>query len=143
MELYCLTTKNNLNKSSAVAEMGDRGHNRHGPKREGGVVPLSRGLGPRLVQCGLNRGLLPYQAGSSSIQSFGHNRHEPKSGWSGCALFLGVAGSTSNTMSRRPRPTSIASGILIHLAVWPQQTWAENWGAAPPCRGGGLVLHLT
>jgi len=29
-------------KSSAVAEMGDRGHNRHGPKRGGGAVPLSR-----------------------------------------------------------------------------------------------------
>ena len=29
----------NCNNSSAVAEMGDRGHNRHGPKR-GGVVPL-------------------------------------------------------------------------------------------------------
>jgi len=28
------------NKSSAVAEMGDRGHNRHGPKRGGAVVPL-------------------------------------------------------------------------------------------------------
>jgi len=33
-----------LNKSSAVAEMGDRGHNRHGPKR-GGAVPLSRSAG--------------------------------------------------------------------------------------------------
>jgi len=31
-----------MNKSSAVAEMGDRGHNRHGPKRGGGAVPLSR-----------------------------------------------------------------------------------------------------
>ena len=31
-------------KSSAVAEMGDRGHNRHGPKR-GGVVPLSWSAG--------------------------------------------------------------------------------------------------
>jgi len=30
------------NKSSAVAEMGDRGHNRYGPKRGGGAtVPLS------------------------------------------------------------------------------------------------------
>jgi len=30
-------------KSSAVAEMGDRGHNRHGPKRWGwDAVPLSR-----------------------------------------------------------------------------------------------------
>jgi len=26
---------NNNNKSSAAAEMGDRGHNRHGPKRRG------------------------------------------------------------------------------------------------------------
>jgi len=31
-------------KRSAVAEMGDRGHNRHGPKRGGrAAVPLSRG----------------------------------------------------------------------------------------------------
>jgi len=35
-------------------------------------------------------------------------------------------GSPSNTMSWRP--TSIPSGILIHLAVWPQQTRVENWG---------------
>jgi len=33
------------NKSSAVAEIGDHGHNRHGPKRGGGVVPLSRSAG--------------------------------------------------------------------------------------------------
>jgi len=34
--------------------MGDRGHNRHGPKRGGLLhVPLSREPGPRLVQCGL------------------------------------------------------------------------------------------
>jgi len=30
------------NKSSAVAEMGDRGHNRHGPKRGGCCVPFAR-----------------------------------------------------------------------------------------------------
>jgi len=55
-------------------EMGDRGHNRHGPKRGGGVVPLSLGaLGTRLIQCGLRGGLLPYQVASSSIQPFGHN----------------------------------------------------------------------
>ena len=34
-----------VNKSSAEAEMGDRGHNRHRQKREGAVVPLSRGVG--------------------------------------------------------------------------------------------------
>ena len=33
------------NKSSAVAEMGDRGHNRHGPKSGGAAVPLSWGAG--------------------------------------------------------------------------------------------------
>jgi len=67
--------------------MGDRGHNRHGPKRGGAAVPFSRELGPRLVQCGLGRGLLPYQAASSSIQPFGHNRHGPKLGRG--ALFAG------------------------------------------------------
>jgi len=72
-------------------------------RKEGTAVPLSRELGPRLVQCGLNRGLLPYQAASSSIQPFANNRHGPKIGWSGCALFQGVAGFTSNTMSRRLR----------------------------------------
>jgi len=49
-------------------------------KKRGAAVPLSRELGPRLVQCGLGRGLLPYQAVSSSIQSSGHNRHGPRIG---------------------------------------------------------------
>jgi len=31
----------NQNKSSAVAEMGDRGHNRHGPKRGGCCAPFA------------------------------------------------------------------------------------------------------
>ena len=47
-----------------------------------------------------------------------------------CPLLDRGAGSPSNTLSpgRRPRPTSLPSGILIYPAVWPQQTWAENWG---------------
>ena len=70
--------------------MGDRGYNRHGLKRAGGdAVPLSREMGPRLVQCGLGCGLLPHQAASASIQPFGHNRHGPKLGGGGCALFSG------------------------------------------------------
>jgi len=36
--------KTQLNKSSAEAEMGDRGHNRHRPKT-GAAVPLLRGGG--------------------------------------------------------------------------------------------------
>jgi len=59
------------------------------------------------------------------------NRHGPKirSGW-GC-FFLEVAGSPSNTKSPRSRPTSIPGGILVHPAVWPQRTLAENWGLCP------------
>jgi len=37
----------------------------------------------------------------------------------------------SNTMWPGPRPTSLPSGILVHRAVWPQQTLAENWGVCP------------
>ena len=68
-----------LYKSSAVAEMGDRGHNRHAPQRGGCCAPFAGELGPRLTQCGLGRRLLiPYQVASSSIQPFGHNSHESK-----------------------------------------------------------------
>ena len=61
-------------KSSAVAEMGDRGHNRHGPKR-GGAVPLSRSAGnPSNTMWPAPRSTSArYQVASSSIQPFGHN----------------------------------------------------------------------
>jgi len=40
-----------------------------------------------------------------------------------CAPFRGGgAGPPSNTMSLRPRPVSIASGIFIRPTVWPQCT---------------------
>ena len=73
-------------KSSAVAEMGDCGYNRQTEKRGGCHAPFSGQLGPRLTQCGLGRGLLPYQVTSSSIQPFDHNRHEL-----GTLPFLGAA----------------------------------------------------
>jgi len=120
-----------FNKSSAVAEMGDRGHNRHGPKRGGCCAFADSSIGTRLIQSDLGRGLLPYQVASSSIQLFGHNRHGSTIGWGGYALFLGVAGSPSNTKSPVLRPTCIPSGILMHPAVWPQYKWAKNWGSAP------------
>jgi len=100
-----------LYKSSAVAEMGDRGQNRHKPKRGGLLCPFrGREPGPRLTQCGLGRGILPYQVATSSIQPFGHNGHGPKTG--GCAPL-----GEGNWV---PRPTSAPSGILMHPAVWPQ-----------------------
>ena len=110
-------------------------------RKEGAAVLLSRELGPRLVQCCLGRGLLPYQAASSSIQPFGHNRHGPKFGRVGVPFFLGVAGSTSNTMSRRPRTTSVPSCILT------MQPFGDNrrgpkigWGSAPFGVGGWVPI---
>ena len=103
----------------------------------------------------LDRGLLPYQVAFSSIQAFGHNRHGTKNGDG--TPFRGGTGSPSNTALPGPRSTAVPSDIiiiiiirfvkrqnvkrlpwrfrdiLIHPAVWPQQTWTENWG---------LYLHL-
>ena len=56
----------------------------------------------------------------------------------------GAAWSPCNTMRPEPRPTFIASGILMHPAVWPQQTWAEKWGGLCPIFGDAkLGPHLT
>ena len=44
-------------------------------------------------------------------------------------------------MSPRPRPTSVPSSILIHSVVWPQRTWAKNWGCCAPL--GELGPRLT
>jgi len=71
-----------------------------------------------------------------SIQPFGHNRHGPNVG--DVPLFRGD-GSSSNTKSPAPRPTSIPRGILIHPAIWPQQIWAENSGYVPIFGGGSWV----
>jgi len=57
--LYVCLSVAYLNKSSAVAEMGDRDHNRHGPKT-GGCAPLRGELGFHLTQRRLGRGLPPY-----------------------------------------------------------------------------------
>jgi len=128
-------------KSSAAAEMGDRPHNRHGPTRGVGLLCPFRGeIGPRPIQCGLGRGLLPYQVESSSIQPSGHNSQGPKIGWGGCAFFLGVAGSQWNTKSPEQRPTSIPSGTLVLSAVWPQRTLAENWGMCPLGKGSWVPI---
>ena len=48
----------------------------------------------------------------------------------------GAAESPTNTKSPGPRLTSVPSDILIHPAVWPQWTWAENRGLCS-FRGGG------
>jgi len=45
------------------------------------------------------------------------------------------------TMWPGPRPTFLPIGILIHLAVWPQQTWAKIEGLCP-LGEGELGPHL-
>jgi len=52
------------------------------------------------------------------------------------------AGSSYKTMWPGPRPTPVPSGTLIHAAVWPQQTWTENWGLFPFFREGELGPHV-
>ena len=74
-----------FHKSSVVAEMGDRGHNRDWPKKGGCCAPF--GGAQHLTQCRLGWGLLPYQVVSWYIQPFGHNRYQPKIG--GLCPFLG------------------------------------------------------
>jgi len=37
----------------------------------------------------------------------------------------------------------IPSGILVDPVIWPQLTWAENWGVVPFFLGRGLASHLA
>ena len=48
----------------------------------------------------------------------------------------------SNTVWPGPRSTFVPSGIWVHPAVWPQQTWTENWGLFPFVDEGELGPHL-
>jgi len=100
-----------------------------GRKVGGAAVPLSGGeLGHHLTQCAMGLGFLRtkwHLDPSSRLATI--DMGQIVGGLGCCDLLGGGAGSPSNTMWPGPRPTSIPSGILIHPAVWPQQTWAENW----------------
>jgi len=52
--------------------MGDRLATINMSRKRRAAVPLPGELGPHLTQCGLGRGLSPYQVASWSIQPFGH-----------------------------------------------------------------------
>ena len=108
-----------LNKSSTVAEMGDRGHNKHGPKRGGFCAPYDRWGNWVPVQHNVARAEVCFRTKwrirpSSRLATIDMNR-KLKS----CAL-LGGGATPSNTTSPGPSFTSVPSGILIHAAVWPQ-----------------------
>ena len=143
-------------KSSAVAEMGDCGYNRQTEKRGGCHAPFSGQLGPRLTQCGLGRGLLPYQVTSSSIQPFDHNRHEL-----GTLPFLGAAPTNNVAWAEvylrtkwHPDPSSslatidmgqkLAEGAVPFFCGW---GWVPSNTKSPGPRptsiqSGTLIQHL-
>ena len=104
-------------KSSAVAQMGDRGHNRHQTK-SGGCCALFRVAGsPSNNSPGPRPTSVP--SGIDPIQAFcTHKRHEPKIQGLLCP-FLGGVGSTCNNVAWA-EAYPLPSGILVHAAVWLQ-----------------------
>jgi len=74
----------------------------------------------------------------SAGRPFSHNGHRPKVG---AAVPLWGRGLGPHlTLCRLLRDLSpLPSGILIHPAVWPQQTWTENWGGCAPFGEGSWV----
>jgi len=75
------------------------GCNRHWPKSWGV-------LDPHITQCGMGKGLPPYQLASWSIQPFGHKLHWPKIG--GCAS-LGELGLHLTQCGQRLPPCKVSS----------------------------------
>jgi len=120
-----------LNKYSAVAEMGGRLATIDIGRKLGAVpllgVELGLGLGHNVAWAEAYLRTKWHLDPSSRLATTDMGRKV------GCCYvpFLGGAGSPSNKISPGLRPTSLPSGILIHPAVWPKQTWADNWGTVP------------
>jgi len=109
----CICTFLFPNKSSAVAEMGDRSATIDiGRKERAAACMLSSGVAGSRVEVYLRT---KWHDLDPSLP-FGHKGMGRKVGV--LCPFLGGAGSPSNnTMSPGPR-TSVPSGILIHPGVW-------------------------
>jgi len=85
-------------------------HNRHGPKIRQ-LCPFTGELGPHLTQCGLGRGLPPYQMASWSSSRLATTDMGRKLG--GCAPFFGGEGAGSHLaqcgLGRGLPPCQVAS----------------------------------
>ena len=118
-------------KSSAVAEMGNCGHNRHGPKRGRAAEPLSRRArtqsntmwsGPRSTSIPsgvfIHLAVWPQDMGQQELSSSWDGRP-----WQICerdaVRLWRSTGNPSNTMWPARRSTSVPSGIFIHAAFQP------------------------
>ena len=106
------------NTSSAVAEMGDRGHNRRGPKRGRGAVPLSRNAGNPS-----NTMWLALRSTSVPI----HFWFSPK-----LSAVQGLQATTGSALHVRSNFEILTSTFKIGEAAPP-----------PPLLGRGLGPHLT
>jgi len=100
------------NKCSAIAKMGDRFATID--------MDQSSQKDPHLTQCGLDRGLPPYQVAFYPSSSLATTDMGQKL-WETVPL-CGGAGSPSNTTSPGPSSISVPSFISIHPTVWPQYT---------------------
>ena len=112
-------------------------HNRRGPKIRGLRPFLGRGLGPHLTQSRLGWGLPPCQVPVSSIQSFGHNKHGPKTGGWG-----GGTGSPSNTKSPCTEADLHTKWHLDSCSHMSATDMGRKLGCAPLGKGE-LGPHLT
>jgi len=137
-------------KSSAVAEMGDRGHNRHEPKSGKVLCPFRGGVGSPCNTMWPGRGL-PRAKWHLDPCSCLATIHWPILGVvSPPPFFVGERG-PHLTMPPGPRSTSVPHGILIHLAVWPQHgegSWVGPhltiWaGPRPSCLQSFILMHST
>ena len=111
------------NKSSAVAEMGDCLATIDMGRKEEAVVPLSWGeLGPHLTMWPGPRPIGAYLHTKWHLDTSSRlaTTDMGRKLWT-VPLFVG-AGSPSDTVCPRPRPTTMPSFILIHPTVWSQRT---------------------
>ena len=127
-------TKWHLDPSShlATTDMG---------RKFGGCAPLGDWeLGPHLTQCGQERGPpVCHVDPSSRLATIDIGLK-----LEGFAPFWGGgAGSPSSTKSIGPRPTSIPSGILIHVAIFGHNKHGKKIGGSAPFLGRGAGSPST
>ena len=112
------------NKSSTVAEMGDRLATIDIGRKKGAAVPLFGG------SCTPSNTMWPGSRSTSVpsgilIHSAVWSQHGPKIEGA-VPLWGGELGPHLTQCRLRRRLPPISSGIFIRPAVWPQQTWGEN-----------------
>ena len=128
------------NKCSAAAEMSDHFAATDMGRKERAAVPLLRELGPHLTQYGLAWAAVYLRtnwhlAPSSRLGRIDMGRKVREGG---CAPLGGGELGPHLTQCHLGlgHGVAIPSGILIHPAVWPQQSLSKNWGLCPFWGGG-------